>query len=324
MPLVPLKEIDVTVERALQWDLFDSDGKLIRHQGYVVVDDRERRQLLKSFRRIELKPQTPRPGAALIKKMQAKPREEPKELRVSLEETHIQPGDRLQLQADTGRYAVRIIGYQKGRSIIITEPVVNGKPVFLKEGASFIARVFSGRHVFAFPCNVMAVLSKPYPHAHLSYPALVQGINVRKSVRARTRIIVAYTRGSDSFAGVGTMEDMGAGGALLVSKVHYLNVGDEIEVKFKFTVGDHEYLMQVPSVVRAVRSANEMGADDDSVGYGLEFKPHSVEDHLLITSYVFQVALETRSGHVASNAGTPAGDDTAEDEAAAENATESP
>lgn len=292
MSRVPLRQHDLAVGQKVKWDVYDSNGKLLLAQGTVIENEKELHELVRqrAFRDLDfgLKPEE---IESLAKRKSDSPEE--RAVRMPLEETRIKPGDMIQLQDESGhgRMEVRLIGYQRGKSVITTEPQHNGSQVFLREGSSFIARAFSGQLAFAFPCSVLANPIKPYPHVHLSYPGNVSGLKVRRSERVRLRVIVALNIDNGKVAS-GIFTNLSVGGALLLSRSPDISVGCGIVAKFKLLLNGFEYLLELQGAVRSI--AQNQDEPEFNAGYGIQFTEVSAEDALIISSFVFQLLAENK------------------------------
>ncbi len=290
MSRVPVKPKDFEIGRPLRWDIYDTHGQLIMARGSVIAGEREKDEILKRrhVRELDLRLDVPSGNDAEAGS------ESRREVRVLLDETRIQPGEAMQIQSslDSTRFAVRLIGYHKGKSIIVTNPVLDGAPIYLKEGQAFISRIFSGKFVFAFPCTILASSVKPYAYLHLSYPTDVVGVNIRKGERARLRTIAAFDT-DDASHGAGVIVDLSSGGALLLSKSPELTLGRHVVLKFKVAIGSIEYVLELPGCVRSVRANEEEPTLGD--GYGIEFTNVSPEDNLVLSSFIFQQIADNRT-----------------------------
>ena len=289
MARVPVRPGDIVVGQPLKWDVYDMHGKLLLGRGGVLASDQEKNDLLKRHRMRELDLRLDVPSAEDEDASESK-----RDVRILLDETRIQPGEAVQIQSslDSTRYAVRLIGYHKGKSIIVTNPVQEGVPIYLKEGQAFIARIFSGKFVFAFPCTVLASGVKPYAYLHLSYPADVLGVNIRKSDRVRLREIAAFET-DDERRGAGIIVDLSCGGAFFLSKSPDIALGRRLVLKFKISIGTIEYVLELPGYVRSARANEEEPALGN--GFGVEFVDVSPEDNLVLSSFIFQQIAENRT-----------------------------
>lgn len=285
MSRVPLKPGDFAVGQPLRWDIFDQQGKLVLAKGAIVPSETEKADLIKKRRLRELDMRLDAPNEAAA--------ESRREVRILLDETRIQPGDLIQIQSslDASRFTVRLIGYHKGKSVVVTNPVQEGAAVYLKDGQAFIARIFSGKYVFAFPCTVLGSAIKPYPYLHFSYPADVVGVNIRKTARVRLRTIAAFET-DDKRWGSGVVVDMSCGGAFFLSKSPDISQGTGLILKFKLTIGSVEYVLELPGQICSVRASEE--EPGLGMGYGVKFVDVSPEDNLVLSSFVFQQIAENR------------------------------
>jgi c-di-GMP-binding flagellar brake protein YcgR len=223
-------------------------------------------------------------------------RAEPNEIRINLDEAKLQIGDALQLQSlneqNPVRYAVSLIGFAKGKSVIVSVPEIDGKLLIIRDGQTFVVRAFSGRNVYAFTAMVIKSTSAPFPHLHLSYPADVRGLAVRKGARAKVSIIVAVSRDDDpGFAGAGTMDNLSISGALLVSKTGLGKKGERIVVKFKLVVAGIESFLSVPCIIRAVNADRDPSSSGEN-HFGVEFVDVEAQDMIVLSAFVYQKLLE--------------------------------
>jgi len=286
---VPVKHQDFEIGRPLRWDIYDTHGRLVLARGTVLASEREKDEILRRRHVRELDLRLDVPGGEDEDGAESR-----REVRVLLDETRIQPGEAMQIQSslDSTRFAVRLIGYHKGKSVVVTNPVAEGAPVYLKDGQAFIARIFSGKFVFAFPCTVLASSIRPYPHLHLSYPVDVVGVNIRRGERARLRAIAAFETDAGAH-GSGVIVDLSIGGAQLQSKSPELTLGCHLVVKFKVAIGSVDYVLELPGCVRSVRPNDEEPNLGD--GHGIEFTGVSPEDNLVLSSFIFQQIADNRT-----------------------------
>jgi c-di-GMP-binding flagellar brake protein YcgR len=221
---------------------------------------------------------------------------EPNEIRINLDEAKLQIGDALQLQSlneqNPVRYAVSLIGFAKGQSVLVSVPEIDGKLLIIRDGQTFVVRAFSGRNVYAFTAMVIKSTSAPFPHLHLSYPADVRGLAVRKGARAKVKIIFAAARDDDPrFSAAGTIENMSISGALAVSKATAGKKGDRITIKFKVFVAGIESFLSLPCIIRAVNADHDPTSSGEN-HYGLEFVDAQPQDMIVLSAFVYQKLLE--------------------------------
>jgi hypothetical protein len=304
---VLVKPSDIVIGTAIEWDVFDISGVLLAAKGNVLKNEEEKATLLgrKPFRDQEIPPSEFAPPPSLSQSSLAPKKSPPPppppppdprakkkiESRLPFEEAHVQPGDVLQLQAtgESERFLVHIVGYLKGKSVIVTNPVLDGAPMYVRNGSSFVARSFSGKLAFAFPATVMSSSMNPYPYLHLNYPSEVHGVAVRVAERVTIRVIAAFEC-EDGSKGAGIIVDLSFSGCLLVSRATNLVIGKPIILKFKVMVAEVEYVQEIKSIVRSCRPYD----DDISMGmaYGIQFVALTPAENLVVSAFVYQQLAE--------------------------------
>ena len=219
---------------------------------------------------------------------------------MSLEETRLQIGDLVNLQAMANdgeqRYSVKLIGMSKGRSVLVSTPMVDGRYLLMKEGQGFVLRAFSGKNAYAFATQILKSMNTPYPYLHLSYPREVKSLTVRKGSRANVKLICAVT-GKDNAAvsAAGQIVNISAGGALLVFRERFGEKGMNLIVKFKVLVNGIEAVLDIKAVVRALHQ--DHSADNEMPHrVGVQFVDVSPEDSIPLLAYVYQELLEQAPG----------------------------
>jgi c-di-GMP-binding flagellar brake protein YcgR len=226
--------------------------------------------------------------------------EETKEAQINLEEARLQIGDPVQLQSlndeNPARYAVRLLGFAKGRSVMVSSPMVDGKYLLMRDGQTFVLRAFSGKSAYAFSTQVIRSVNTPYPYLHLTYPKDVRSLVVRRGARANVRVICAVTEcdGSPTQAAA-TLVNMSIGGALMAAKQPIGAKGQRLTVKFKTEINAVEAYLALCATIRAINT-DESDEPDKAVKHGLEFVDIPGPDMILLSAFVYRHLLEQSLG----------------------------
>lgn len=230
----------------------------------------------------------------------AKDAPEVAENRVNLDEARLQIGDALQLQPfgepNAPRHYVKLMGFAKGSSVLVTTPKVDGAYIFVRDGQNYVVRAFSGKNAYAFSTSVLRSVAVPYPYLHLSYPKDVRALVVRRGARARVNLIASTRRldaagQEDGVAAAASIRNLSISGALLASP-HPLGLKDgQVRLSFKIPLVDIVSLVTLDAVIRVVNPGGE-DLGPGMIGYGLEFIGGEAQDRITLTAFVYQKLLE--------------------------------
>lgn len=280
MELSKIREGDLRIGAPVPWNLYDEGGQLLLARGMMLETERQLEVLLERGLYRDL-PISSRSGRA--PEVQA-PAPASEDRLCGLEDIRLAIGDSLQLHRDESRYSVVLIGFSKGKSVITSAPPVNNPLLGLREGQSFVVRLFSGKHVYAFSSTLYRLSSQPYPHLHLTYPSQVSGRAVRQAIRAPVKLIASVV---DVLGGTAsaTFVDLSASGGLLVAKTELGIPGERVQVKFRIRVGEVEQYLSLLATVRTTQMV------DGQFHHGLQFVDVPHVEQVALTAYVYQCAL---------------------------------
>jgi len=296
---------EIEIGRPLRCNVYDGNRQVVRRKGEAIATQAEAEEIfLRGAYRV-LQETTlqdigigfivPKPGAKTdapaAGEIAAKPaaaRPAPaRTAEKTLDSSRIRVGDPILLltTADAPKYTARLIGYLKNRSVIVTQPEVDGELVMLREGQAFTGRFFSGQSVYEFPTNIIKQTSVPYPLLHLAYPRELRVQEVRRSPRVNVELIAAIELGEGGEQYSGKIVDLGTAGAGLVARSQFADKGDSLRIKFKLTVqGIDAYFVINCQIRNVARRDNETAMP---YFYGLHFTDVENSMQLALTAYVF-------------------------------------
>ncbi len=291
--MIPVRKTDVVLGKPLPYSLYDQHNKLLLKAG-VVVQTQNQLDVLSErglYRDRMAANQVQAPSSIVP---DGEPAPDKDGILLDLEDIRLQIGDVLQLQgaaADAPRHAVKLLGYAKGRSVMVTPPMVDGAYAMVKQDAAFVVRFFSGKSVYAFPAHVLKMSNTPFPYLHLSYPKTVRGMRVRRAQRAGVRLITSLT---DMYGALyaGTLIDISKGGALLAAKAALGEIGDVVQLKFRLQFDDIDQFVHVKAGIRSVRDNPAAESESCAVHHGLEFVEVQASDRLALSAYTYQKLIE--------------------------------
>jgi c-di-GMP-binding flagellar brake protein YcgR len=231
---------------------------------------------------------------------QEQAREEVTEKQITLEDARLLIGDLVNLQTQSGeaivRYSVRLVGMSKGRSVLVTTPMVDGHYLLMREGQTFILRAFSGKNAYAFSTQIIKSVNTPYPYLHLAYPRDIRSLVVRKGARAAVKLICAITTcDEEARQTAGTIVNLSVGGALMLAKQPPGQKGQQLAIKFKVLVSGIEALLELKTVIRAI-TIDRSGETDMPYQIGIQFAELSAEESIPLMAFVYQELLDQSLG----------------------------
>ncbi len=279
--LSPIRRSDVIIGKPLPWPIYDKNKKLLLRAGFVVESFDQVQRLIDAglFRVMDgdfmrelgqtsaaVDDDEPTPGVA--KKTAGKSPQ------TSFLETRLPVGTAVQLTNPEneagGRETVRLIGYFDRKSLIVSHPTRDGQIMFVKEGASYRCRAFSGKNAYAFESTVLRVALAPYPYLHLSFPSVVHTNVVRKAARIPTDIVATSELQAGGRSTTCTIKDLSVAGALVHSKTPIGNAGEVVSIAFRLTIDEERVLFKIDAEIRSVQPGGE--SDPGTLKSGISFK----------------------------------------------------
>jgi len=294
---VPLKRAEIEVGKPLAWDVFDHNHKLLFKRGFVVERPSQLDTLLDKglFKeRVAGRAGQARAARDGDAAGDTAGSDEAGERSVQLDEIKLSIGDPFQIQTQVeqaeSRYYVKLIGYLRGKSVLVTMPEVDGRLCYVRESQALIVRFFAGRNAYAFTANVLRSSSVPFPHMCLTYPAQVRGLVVRAGERVPVRIICAISAREDTrtVSAAGMLTNLSVSGALLSAKTRLGDKGDLISVKFRMTIRDIEVVTAIDASIRSLTQD-----DTGEFLHGIQFAGLPNDVAIALTAFVYQKLAET-------------------------------
>lgn len=304
MDLQPIRKDEIEIGKPLPWPVFDKNKNLLLKDGIIVQTRRQLELLIENglfrdprWQRKRVVPRRPRPEDEGKKGHPGpKPAEKPP---VTFSSIKFAIGDTFQMQAlgeqEKTRHYVKLIGYAEKRSLLVTTPMQEGHVLLLREGQSFVLRGFSGKSVYAFNANISRVCNVPYPYLHLSYPASVQGLEVRKAQRVTVNIIGSAwnEKGGDNATKLPCIVvDMSVTGAMVDARYPLGEVGDLLNLAIRLNVSGTDLYVTLPSLIRAVRMDEQGSGTEGMVHHGIEFRDLGLQNRLAIQNFIYQNLVE--------------------------------
>lgn len=176
-----------------------------------------------------------------------------------------------------------LLGYRPNHSIIVTTPIINGSPMTLKLGMGLAVRLFAPQvnSACAFRTEVLHVSRAPYAHIHLAMPDTVVTGEVRKSVRAKVRLIVSIHHGPEFERQCSALiNDLSIGGARVTAKHLPVASGDHIRISAQLEVSGVERIVTVNALVRSYQE------EEGSCSIGVQFNDMNDADRVMLHAYV--------------------------------------
>lgn len=222
----------------------------------------------------------------------------------SFDAMKLQIGERLELEF-TGQpghkpYFSRLIGYLHGQGLIVQTPLVNGLPVPLRDEEQVLVRVFSGTQAFAFTSTVVRICVSPFFYLHLSFPAVVHGAEIRRTLRVKVNLAALLTGGSNAKLTLpieAVVADLSIAGILLDAPPGLGGKGDTLKIKFSFFVEpDNKPVdLEANTVIQSTltRKRAEGLASPGRIQYGLAFRGMHWAEAVLLQNLVYQRLIDS-------------------------------
>ncbi|MRD73636.1 flagellar brake protein [Rhodocyclus tenuis] len=299
MNRIPIQKSDITIGKALPWNVFDPQGNRVAAIGDI-IHTREHVQLLISTKACRDQPVEPSDDELSDEEITGSNGKQ--ENTFTFEAMKLKVGDRLQIQPPqrlaVDRVIVRLIGYTPNQSLLVSAPrESSGLRMQLVENDKLVVRVFTSQNAFGFPATILKIIKIPYEYLHLSFPSEVKGVVIRTAPRVKTKIVcsVANAAGAnDSDDNIsGMIVNLSARGALLASRRAIAEKGESIKLAFRVSLHAIDTVLSINAVVRA-QFVEDPPANGSVplVNHGLEFVDLLPNDTLILQSMIYQQMIE--------------------------------
>ncbi len=220
------------------------------------------------------------------------PETNPAHSELSFEALRLYPGAALQLQSLGGEtnHTVKFMGSIRGKSILVTLPIVNGKGIWVQAAQIYIIRGFTGKHAFAFETPAIMARTHPFPYIHFAYPSSVNSRAVRKSVRVKINLSATVVPRNNGNPIPVTMADLSTTGSMVDSLAPIGEIGDVVKLVFSVAFESISADLDISAIMRSVQKP-EAGK---SLRTGLEFENIAYNDNLILRCFVHTI--ETGAG----------------------------
>ncbi|MDO8653819.1 MAG: flagellar brake protein [Undibacterium sp.] len=293
--LIPIKKNEINVGKAVPKSIFDAWGNLLLVSGTVIKDQQQFENLIEngyySDRALDYSDakSLPTVAAATITASAAKPTpEQNKEtIMLDLDSVHWFVGETFYLQVHDNasiRYTVKLIGFVKNKSILVSAPMVDGKVALIRDGQTFIVRTFPGKKAYAFTASALKSVFSPHPYLHLTYPKVVRCTTIRQGSRATVKIIASVTVGIPEQTAAATLNDLSMGGASGIIKRPLGQKNDTGVIKFKVNAAGSDEFLTLSIILRSIAPTENA----DEYRHGFEFVDVPTQSKLILSAFVHQ------------------------------------
>jgi len=307
MSMILVGKNDIAIGQPLPWQLYDQQHKMLIEQGGIVRDNEHLDSLLANgvYRELSWDAPGDKNGGNSLSAAATDPnRASADELstQFTFDDMKLKVESRLQLeppkQLGSERILVKVIGYLKGASMLVTTPTTaNGIRLQLMEGERVVMRSFSGQNAFAFACSVMRACKLPYEYLHLSFPDVIQGVVIRKAPRVKSKIIAAVQNANSRNPSEQTsalISNISANGAALDAKRPLGKKGDILNLAFRVNLHKIDAFLSVKGAIRAVLGGEAADISNPEITrYGIEFQDLQPNDMVILQSMIYQQIIES-------------------------------
>ena len=194
------------------------------------------------------------------------------------------------------RHSCTLIGYRKGRSVIVSMPIDSaGNEVpyyFLNDEVTL--RYFSGREIHGFNTVVSKVCKDPFSYLHLAFPKQVERVRVRDEPRTACMLPASVLLEGREPA-EGRIVDLSATGAQLEFPGMPCAVGDKMTLSLSFEFAGHDVAFECAAEIRNLKTAAEDEDGNPVQRLGVAFVELSEQDQLRITAFVYETLVSSRT-----------------------------
>ncbi|WP_162059075.1 flagellar brake protein [Undibacterium sp. KW1] len=299
---MPIKHTEINVGQTAPWPIYDEQGHLLMASGVKIESQHQLDGLLEHGycnpdAMWDTIPSKLTPISKTVSSQSSAtgsspaPQDAHKDTLMELDSVRWNVGEILYLQVHDHtavRYTVKLIGFVKNMSIMVTAPSIDGKAVIIRDGQTFIVRAFPGKKAYAFTASAIKSVYSPHPYLHISYPKQVRCTTIRQGSRANVKIIASVTIGDPEQTAAATLGDLSMGGASGVMKKPVGKKGDAGVIKFRVSAaGNDEYLTL--NVILRSQAQTENGLE---YRHGFEFVDVSAQSKLILSAFVHQTLAE--------------------------------
>jgi hypothetical protein len=207
---------------------------------------------------------------------------------LKFDDLNLKIGQIIQLHPDPKnsqeRYDCMLVGCLPGDAVIVTAASDGSFPI-VQEGQNIVIRVMSANGVALFPTTVLYVADVPTFMVYLDFPKAIKFKLVRSASRVDVALPVLASnlnqRGMQNVAG--KITDISLGGARVELFEEGGEVGDLLELRGKFQVGEIQRRLSIRALIRSKRKSG------DSFTYGLEFNEEDEEKLLILFGFIFNL-----------------------------------
>lgn len=177
------------------------------------------------------------------------------------------------------RHQVEYIGALRGKSFLVTLPIVRDKGLWMQNGQEFVFHAMEGMHVYAFTSRVLRARNNPFPYVHFSYPDKIEARQVRKSYRVRMHLPVSIAAGDGTRQNV-LLLNLSMTGALVEVPAQVWRQNETLTFVLPITMEEASCELVLHATVR---SWEEKGT---AARYGLEFASLAQQDALFLHYFI--------------------------------------
>lgn len=292
MNLQPVAIEDIPVGRPLPWRLYDRNGYIVFARSEMVASREQLEGLLAEglLRDMNAPPQTRETGEwtefkdvapiGVFPPLGIKP----------------QVGERVQLRLPNRNlqtyYSVRLVGYIKNQSILVTTPAVAGMPLILADGEQVEVRMVTGSNIYAFQASIQRLCISPVHYMHLDYPTEVRAQKLRRSPWARVNLGASATDAQGAHEIV-RIVNLSPDGAQLHAPPLLGNPGEALRLSFHAVLDELKTTLNLDAAILHVhRPQAGREAESNMLEYGIAFRDVSAADALWLKGLVYRQIAE--------------------------------